>query len=319
MPLQFNQTAARVAALLLACVLAIPVIGQTTSTQPDKSPEIAAAEEAFAREDWPRAIEHFRAAINSGYDIPLIHMRLGFALHMLGKFEEAMPHHLRAATAILPEVRVDGLYNAACAQARLGNIDQSLDFLAKAIDAGFRDAAQLDKDADMNPLRDNDRFKTLATGIGKDPVLHQWMDFAIGEWQQFGPQPEKQSEKQLLDSLTIVRLVDGSRTLSTVSRNIGGGQWTGMLWPDPATRQWRWTIVDQTGAIVEFIGERTAEGHIRFAGRERTAIGPASHVRLTYQPRPDGSFLEKTESSRDGQTWTTHHEAAYVKKISPGH
>jgi hypothetical protein len=146
------------------------------------------------------------------------------------------------------------------------------------------------------------------------------MDFAIGEWQQLGPEPEK----QLLDSLTIARPVDGSRTLSTVSRTIGGRQWTGMLWPDPATRQWRWTIADQTGAIVEFIGERNAPpapgtgGHMQFTGRERNAIGPAAHIRLTYQPRPDGSFLEKAESSPDGQIWTTHHEAVYVKKASPG-
>jgi hypothetical protein len=295
---------------LLSCSIPMSAVGQQTDAPKQKPQEIAAAEEAFAREDWPGAIEHFRAAIENGYDIPLIHMRLGFALHMLGKFEQAMPHHLRAAAALHPEVRVDGLYNAACAHARLGQVDQSLDYLAKAIDAGFLDAKQLEKDQDMDPLRQDDRFKKLTAGIGKNPVLHQWMDFLVGEWEQFGPEPDK----QLVNSLTVSRSTEGSRTLSTVSRNIGGGQSTGMLWPDAQTRQWRWTTVDKTGAIMEFTGGRNDDGSIEFTGRERTAVGLGAHVRLKFQPQQDGSVLELTETSVDGQTWHVHQQAAYIRK-----
>lgn len=295
-------------ALIAVCVWTFT--GWQASDVPQKPAEIAAAENAFAREDWPRAIEHFRKAIAQGHDNPHIHMRLGYAVHMLGKYEEAMPHHLRAASAMHPEIRIDGLYNAACAQARLGNKDAALEFLAKTIDAGFRDATQLERDADMDSLRSDERFKKLAAGVGKDPVLHQWMDFFIGEWEQFGPAPKN----ELLDSLTITRSTESSRALSTLSQNIGGGEWAGMLWPDPQTRTWRWTTIEKTGAIQELIGSRDESGAMVFAGRERTAVGPGAHVRLTYEPRADGSVLEKAESSLDGQSWRVHHEAAYVRK-----
>ena len=61
------------------------------------------------------AIEHYRAAIAAGYNFGLVEMRLGYALHVQGKYAEAMPYHLKAAASANKGIRVDGLYNAACA------------------------------------------------------------------------------------------------------------------------------------------------------------------------------------------------------------
>ena len=55
----------------------------------------------------------------------------------------------------------NSLYNTACALALGGEKDGAFDFLAKAIDQGFSDRHQLEKDDDLDNLRDDRRFATL--------------------------------------------------------------------------------------------------------------------------------------------------------------
>ena len=52
-------------------------------------------------------------------------------------------------------------YNEACACALTKEPEQAVASLADAIDAGFSDLNQLDKDADLNSLRDRDDYKKL--------------------------------------------------------------------------------------------------------------------------------------------------------------
>ncbi len=59
----------------------------------------------------------------------------------------------------------DAAYNIACCCARRGQVDEGVDWLAKALQAGFADRALIAKDRDLDPLRANPRFPdTEATG-----------------------------------------------------------------------------------------------------------------------------------------------------------
>jgi len=279
--------------------------------QPERQlpPEVAAGNAAFQRQDWNVAIENYRKAISGGNNSSLIHMRLGYALHVLGKYEEALPSHLRAAAATHPEIRIDGLYNAACASALLGKTDAALEYFAKAIDAGFKDKAQVEKDTDLASLRDDERFKKLVAGIGTAPRLHQQLDFLIGEWTQTNEAGE------VVDTLTISRPLAGSHALLSTSVNIGGGQWTGMLWPDAEKREWRSIQADGLGTSREMIGRAIDGGGMVFTGHDISPVGPGVHLRLTFTPQSDSKVLEKAEVSEDGgATWRTHHESAFVKR-----
>src|SRR5262245_49959486 len=70
------------------------------TSQPALPTEVAAGHAAFAKEDWTAAIEQYRAALAAGHDLGIVQMHLGYALHMQGKYEEAMPHHLKAGMAL---------------------------------------------------------------------------------------------------------------------------------------------------------------------------------------------------------------------------
>ena len=59
------------------------------------------------------------------------------------------------------------LYNVACFYALQGNLDRSLELLAKAVDQGWGDREWLETDSDLDVLRDDERFKALLIQINK--------------------------------------------------------------------------------------------------------------------------------------------------------
>ncbi len=69
-------------------------------------------------------------------------------------------------------------YGAACAAALLKDRDEAFRWLDRALQAGFRDAAWLQKDEDLVPLRDDPRFakaveQAAANGAREDAAIQQ--------------------------------------------------------------------------------------------------------------------------------------------------
>jgi adenylate cyclase len=57
------------------------------------------------------------------------------------------------------------LYNVACTYSILGRQDEAINYLEKAVDKGFGHKEWIDHDPDLNPIRDNPRFQTIAQAI----------------------------------------------------------------------------------------------------------------------------------------------------------
>ncbi len=277
-----------------------------TSQPPAQPAEVAQGNAAFQKEDWAGAVQAYQAALAKGADHPLIHFRLGYALHVLKRYDEALTHHLRGVRINHPAIRIDCLYNAACALSLLNRKEEALRHFAYAIDAGFTDTTQVGKDTDLDPLRDDDRFKALVESIGKGRRLDQQADFLLGEWVATGPGGERR--------LSCTR-ADGSRAIITTSRGPGAA-WTGVLIPNPAQRTWTWTSADGIGTTLSLTGSATDDG-LAFLGRDATAVGEGVHVRMTLTPR-DGSLHEVVEVSDDGKSWRPHHHARFQRPAEGG-
>lgn len=314
--------------VVLGCVGAGPAPG-AMARQPGGLPgqaDLALGDEAFQKEDWPAAVEAYRRAAAAGMDHGLLHFRFGYALHVTGNPAEALPHHQKAAQLPLPALRIDALYNCACACALLGRKDEAIAWLERAVDAGFKDLKQVRSDTDLDSLRADPRFVAIVDGIGKTPRLGQWMDFFIGEWAcddlapgEGGPARDPGVRDEIL-TLKVARALDRSEALVTTSvQATRPGQpepiaphWTGLLFPDAESRTWVWTQCGLGGSRMELRGQ-PIEGGVRFEGREFSPAGPGAHVRMTYTTR-DGSVLETGETSEDGKSWHVHHRAEYVRK-----
>lgn len=126
---------------------------------------VQAGHQAFGAQDFERAADEYAAALAAGADTPLIHFRYGYALHVTGRPREALPHHIKATNIEVPALRIDALYNAACACALLNRKAESLDWLSKAIDAGFKDLEQVKTDHDLDSLRNDPEFQRLLDSI----------------------------------------------------------------------------------------------------------------------------------------------------------
>lgn len=321
-----------VAVMMLTAGVSARQPGGQPGGPPPGQADLAAGNAAFERQDWPAAVEVYTRAHAAGMDHGMLHFRLGYALHVTGKPAEALPHHLQGAHMTHRALRIDCLYNAACACALLGRPDDAVAWLERAVDAGFEDRDQLARDTDLDSLRPDPRFTAIADGIGTAPRLHQWMDFFVGEWTCLSAMGPGQRPEEVL-TLAIARPLESSHTLTTASVQAARpGQpapsaphWAGSLYPDAAARAWLWVYTDNLGTRVELRGERVHTGagapwSMRFSGRQVSPAGPGAHVRLTFTARPDGRVGETTEVSEDGRTWRTHHEAEYVKKsAAPEH
>jgi hypothetical protein len=71
------------------------------------------------------------------------------------------------------------LFNAACANCRLGRIDEAASYLRRAVDAGFDDLDHLTSDPDLEPLREHPIYLAAVRRLEADDVseaepLRQW-------------------------------------------------------------------------------------------------------------------------------------------------
>jgi pentatricopeptide repeat protein len=57
------------------------------------------------------------------------------------------------------------LYNLACTYSRWGKLDEAIEMLRRSIEAGFDDVSHMDKDPDLDPIRDDPRTKQLLDAI----------------------------------------------------------------------------------------------------------------------------------------------------------
>lgn len=81
----------------------------------------------------------------------------GSAKLILRQCVERMPHDLMA------------IYNLACVHAKLGQNDEALEMLRRAIKLGFRSKQQLEKDEDLASLRESPEFAEILKGCDEPP------------------------------------------------------------------------------------------------------------------------------------------------------
>jgi len=91
---------------------------------------------------------------------------LGNAYTRLGRLEEGLRIDLRL-TALLPDDPV-ARYNLCCSYALLGQKEEAIGALRRAVRCGYRDADHLRTDPDVNALRDDPRFRMILDSLESD-------------------------------------------------------------------------------------------------------------------------------------------------------
>lgn len=205
-------------------------------------------------------------------------------------------------------------YNLACAYARSGDKQKALAALAQVASLAPRLALQANKDSDLAGLRGESAFQqTLATAARaiapcQDDAQNRQFDFWAGEWDVF----DKKSGAKVGTSRVDTTL-DGCLLIENWEGSVGG---TGKSFNavNPATGKWQQYWVASNGTVTLYDGEFTA-GAMRYVGSSTSRGRPASHVRLTFTPLPDGTVEQhgEVESPSTG-AWTTQYDFIYKRK-----
>lgn len=135
----------------------------------EKSDEaFAVAMEAFRKfaadhPDTDAGARSNAAVLGAGYRMAMG----GSQLHQNKRYAEAAVW-LRRARLLYPK-DANVAYNLACAQAMAGDKEQALKTFAEAVELGFRDKAHIEKDPDLESLRETPEYKKAMEGLGEAP------------------------------------------------------------------------------------------------------------------------------------------------------
>lgn len=117
---------------------------------------------AFDRDagDGESAIDTYKALLKADPKDAAVWSELGATCYGAERWKESAEAYVRSA-ALLPSLRRNAYYNAACSYARAGEKARALECLEKAVDEGFSDDRWLAADDDFTSLHDDPRFKRL--------------------------------------------------------------------------------------------------------------------------------------------------------------
>lgn len=264
------------------------------------------ANTAFQAGAWENAADSYGELCETVPDDALAWFRRGYALHALGRMEEALEAHQTAAK--FSSTKPIALYNWACALALLNRPDAAMVKLEEAIEVGFRSRFPIQNDPDLKILLNESRFRDLAElALAPNAFTgRSQFDFWIGRWDVFD-----KSGKLL--GTNVISKREGGHLLVEKWQGETGVTGTSMNYYDPEHERWKQTWVDSKGSIIELVGS-VIDGKVKMSGRFVNRQGHSELSRMTIIPMPNGQVQQLIEKSDDdGDSWETYFEGTYVR------
>lgn len=152
-----TRTLTKLGLLLLVSVICVPGSKLQTNAQSKDSRKALASDKERSKtdkkEDWSQKEpstggEWFGRA---------------YQLHSADRYPEAIEAFKHAID--LGYRKETAMYNIACGYSLLNDKDSAINWLQRAVEGGFDDGARMASDSDLDPLRSDQRFKTLLTKV----------------------------------------------------------------------------------------------------------------------------------------------------------
>ena len=300
------------AAITVALTLglsAIPAITRPAVAQVADTAS-ARAESLFAAKDYVGAASAFQALTVAHPQQPRYWTRLGTALQLAGRQDEAVAAYRRA---ISMGVAPFAMYNLATVFAKRGQKDSAFHWLDELVtQAGYSNAQGVAADADFASLKTDPRFDRVLENMRdvlrpcRSRKESRMFDFWVGEWdvKNTAGQPAGQSSVQLL--LEGCALYENWTDLQG-----GGGKSLNSYNID--TKQWQQFWTDQYGRVTEYRESEWIDGSLRFTAHQSTPREAILH--MTFTPVKQDVVRQFGEISTDGgKTWTPSFDLYYYRK-----
>jgi hypothetical protein len=279
----------------------------------EPSDSLRAANEAFARNDWPRAAELYRAAVQAHPDQGSSWARLGRSLREMGRAREALAAFQKAESLGFAAPLMQ--YQRALAHAHLGEKDAALALLRPLVEQQFGPPPGYPP-VDQDPaVAEDARFKALATKFAaiSAPCIQPgspWrqLDFWLGAWDVYD------RSGNLAGQSRIERILGDCVVLESWKGSAEGKSFN--TW-NAGRKRWEQSWVDAGGQPVFFTGQ-LEQGVMVYHSDQPQPDGSRYERRLTFTPLSGPRVRQFSQGSADGgKTWTTEYDLIYVAQGKP--
>jgi hypothetical protein len=298
-------------------VLALVALSLASSSRAQSPGDAEQADRAYQAKDWATAARLYESLARTKPESPVYKVRLGASYLGLGRTQEA--RSLLAATSQDPgPFGTAALFHLARLEARAGDRDKACAALETATKRGFAQVALLQGAEDLQPLRDDARFKAVLTAADRNarpcayrPEARQ-LDFWVGEWdvEMGGTTVGESRIEKILNECVVFENWTSANGYVGKSFNVY----------DTEKDRWQQTWVDGTGRITEYYGA-SRDGNLYYTSEQTTtsADGKREHVlgRMTFfNMAPDRVRQLWEQSTDEGKTWTVAFDGLYKRKKS---
>lgn len=294
-----------VAALILSAAIANPSFlhaqknGSTTEV----------ADGFFEAMDWPKAASAYGEVINKEPDNMAAIFRQAYALHAMGKYNEAIEGYLKLnAKGGGPVVS----YNLACAYSLTGEKAKAFEWLEKAAEAGFSDPELLASDTDLKAIRGESKFTTIAAKVETNahpctssPSYHAF-DFWIGQWDVHDKGGEMVGTNNVESILGQCALME-----NWSGRAKGTGKSINVF--NKVKEKWQQLWVDDRGEVTEFVDGTYKDGTMTFTSTKYKGETKILLRLSFYNLGPDKVRQFAEYSMDEGKNWSTNYDFLYTR------
>lgn len=295
----------------IAIISSIALFAQKFLAQQTPSPKMTAANDLYKQQKFEEAAKAFEEVTKDDPNNGRAWYFMGMSLHSLGKYEQAIAaFEKNVAIAKNPSA----MYNIACGYSRLNQADKSFEWLEKALTNGAAQFVDLDKDADLENIRKDVRFKKMTeiADRAKRPCLYsaeaRQFDFWIGDWDVFNLAGQK------VGTNTIQSFSDGCGLLENWTASLGGGNGKSINYYDASTQKWYQHWIGSGGGALRYEGN-FKDGAMRFEGFTVGQNGKKTLQKLTFFKLDENTVRQLAETSGDeGKTWTISYDFKYIRK-----
>jgi tetratricopeptide (TPR) repeat protein len=274
------------------------------------------ADSFYLAGDWNNAANLYKQLLKDTSTNSVEWQRLGFSYLNLGKPDDALMSFQKAVKNNPPAAMQPFLYSRMAKAYGMKNDPQkTLDYLEKAVTAGYFNLKELDTAKEFTSLRNDSKFRELRNKVYNTlyPCLTnahtREFDFWAGEWDVYVTGTKNYAGHSL------IQIVSGGCALleNWDSPNSSGKS---INFIDPNTNKWKQSWAGSySNGTQEFVNGEYKDSAMHFEFETKDAQGKKIIGRFIFYNQGPNQVRQFNETSNDGgKTWTTTYDFTYVRK-----